>query len=188
MSAAQQDTYGNQSWGSSPWGGAQPGGWNQGAPPWGARWAPPFWHPAGMSRPVAIAFTILGFFFWWPVGLAILFYMIGSGRMGCYSRRRQAYQAQNGGSPPWSSWKNWACGPSGNRCQVPPAATMRSDECQSAETLPPSWRMSRRNSARSLSACALPSDKAEFDQFHDRPAATTRQLARRRTNSRDAYS
>ncbi len=28
MSAAQQDTYGNQSWGSSPWGGAQPGGWN----------------------------------------------------------------------------------------------------------------------------------------------------------------
>ncbi len=30
-----------------------------------------------------VALMILGFVFWWPVGLALLAFMIGSGRMGC---------------------------------------------------------------------------------------------------------
>src|SRR3954447_13111010 len=63
------------------------------------------WHPGW------IALTVLGFIFWWPVGLAILFYMIGSGRVGCFGRRRRAWQAQNGGQS-WD-WRTWACGAPG---------------------------------------------------------------------------
>ena len=162
MSAAQQDTYGNQSWGSSPWGAAQSGGWNQGAPPWGARWAPPFWHPAGMSRPVALAFTVLGFLFWWPVGLAILFYMIGSGRMGCSSRRRQAYQTQNGASPPWSSWRNWACGSSSNGASAS-SGNHAFDEYK-AETLR-RLEDEQKEFGAFLERLRFAKDKAEFDQF-----------------------
>jgi hypothetical protein len=37
------------------------------------------WHPGW------IALTVLGFIFWWPVGLALLFYTIGSRKMGCWT-------------------------------------------------------------------------------------------------------
>ncbi len=40
------------------------------------------WHPGW------IALTVLGFVFWWPVGLALLFYTIGSRKMGCWSNDR----------------------------------------------------------------------------------------------------
>jgi hypothetical protein len=37
------------------------------------------WHPAW------IAFTVLGFIMWWPIGLALLFFTLGSRKMGCWS-------------------------------------------------------------------------------------------------------
>jgi len=37
------------------------------------------WHPGW------IAVTILGFIIWWPVGLALLFFTLGSRKMGCWS-------------------------------------------------------------------------------------------------------
>ena len=40
------------------------------------------------GKPAWITAMILGFFFFWPIGLGILFYMIWSGRMGCSSRKR----------------------------------------------------------------------------------------------------
>ncbi len=39
-------------------------------------------------RPAWIALTVLGFIFWWPLGLALLFYSIGSRKMGCWSADR----------------------------------------------------------------------------------------------------
>ncbi len=38
------------------------------------------WHPGW------IALTVIGFIVWWPVGLALLFFTLGSRRMGCMSR------------------------------------------------------------------------------------------------------
>ena len=35
------------------------------------------------GKPAWIAAMVLGFIFVWPLGLAVLFYMIWSGRMGC---------------------------------------------------------------------------------------------------------
>jgi len=37
------------------------------------------WHPGW------IAVTVLGFIIWWPVGLALLFFTLGSRKMGCWS-------------------------------------------------------------------------------------------------------
>ncbi|NVN85187.1 MAG: DUF2852 domain-containing protein [Rhodopseudomonas sp.] len=36
------------------------------------------WHPGW------IALTVLGFIIWWPIGLALLFFTIGSRKMGCW--------------------------------------------------------------------------------------------------------
>ncbi|MFO1024572.1 MAG: DUF2852 domain-containing protein [Acetobacteraceae bacterium] len=120
---------------------------------------------------MAIALTILGFIFWWPVGLAVLFYMIGSGRMGCFGRKRRAWQAQNGAAP-WADWKNWACGPqssgmsgsSGNHAfDEYKAATLQRLEEEQKEF------------SSFLERLRFAKDKAEFDQFmaerRNRPAS-----------------
>jgi hypothetical protein len=38
-----------------------------------------------LGRPAWIALMILGFFIWWPLGLAMLAFIIGSGRMSCWN-------------------------------------------------------------------------------------------------------
>src|SRR6185295_1657981 len=40
------------------------------------------------GKPAWIVLLILGFMAWWPLGLVILAFMIGSGRMGCHSMSR----------------------------------------------------------------------------------------------------
>ena len=39
------------------------------------------WHPGW------IAVTILGFIIWWPIGLALLFYTLGSRKMACWGHQ-----------------------------------------------------------------------------------------------------
>ena len=184
-SAANQDAYGPRDWNQAPWGNAQgaqwqnpkwqnPGsGWNAGAnsnnptggnPAWGnPAWGrPPFWHPAGLSRPAAIAFTVLGFLFWWPVGLALLIYMMGSGRMGSFGRRRHAMNQQNWqDAGPWANWKSWACGPSSRAAST--SGNRAFDEYK-AETL---RRMEeeQKEFGSFLERLRFAKDKSEFDQF-----------------------
>jgi hypothetical protein len=43
-----------------------------------------------LGRPAWIVLMILGFIVWWPLGLAALAFMIGSGRMGCWNHRSVA--------------------------------------------------------------------------------------------------
>ena len=44
-----------------------------------------------LGRPAWIILMILGFIVWWPLGLAALAFMLGSGRMGCWSHRSAAH-------------------------------------------------------------------------------------------------
>jgi hypothetical protein len=37
-----------------------------------------------LGKPAWIALAVLGFMAWWPIGLAVLAFSIGSGRMGCW--------------------------------------------------------------------------------------------------------
>src|SRR5688572_4853951 len=39
-----------------------------------------------LGKPAWIALMILAFIVFWPLGLAVLAYLIGSGRMGCWKR------------------------------------------------------------------------------------------------------
>ena len=39
------------------------------------------------GKPAWIVLMILGFWAWWPLGVAILAFTIGSGRMGCWNHR-----------------------------------------------------------------------------------------------------
>ena len=66
-----------------------------------------------LGRPAWIAAMILGFFIWWPVGLATLAFLIWSGRMGCghhghwenrmerMQRKMDWMRSKMGGAPSW---------------------------------------------------------------------------------------
>jgi hypothetical protein len=164
MSAANHNPYGDRDWSGRPastgWGSAQQG-------PWAQQWdqpaggpgvaGPPFWHPAGMSRPVAIAVVVLGFMFWWPIGLALLLYMIGSGHMGCLSRRGRARLQNWQEAGPFSNWKSWASGAGGS------SGNHAFDEYK-AETLR-RLEEEQKDFTAFLERLRFAKDKAEFDQF-----------------------
>jgi hypothetical protein len=118
-----------------------------------------------LGRPAWIALMILGFFAWWPVGLAILAYIIGSGRMGCshydgtdrWQRKMERLQEKLDRVRARSGWSSDGWGwqrPSGNRAfDEYRAETLRRLEEEQRE-----FRdfLDRLRHAR---------DKVEFDQF-----------------------
>jgi hypothetical protein len=60
-----------------------------------------------LGKPAWIALMVLGFIFFWPIGLAILAYLIWSGRMACGQNRGPGrwYNSENSG-PSWrSQWE-----------------------------------------------------------------------------------
>ena len=104
------------------------------------RWGMPGW----------IGAMVLGFILVWPLGLAILFYMIWSGRMGCKSNGKR-------------NWGRKAFTPTGNAAF----------DAYREETL---RRLEEEQSAfeQFLERLRKAKDQAEFDQFMDerrRPAA-----------------
>ena len=159
--SANNGTYGTPGTPSSPWG---PGsGWGQPGPGWDA-WRS--WHNA---KPLWIAAMILGFIFWWPVGLALLFFGIWSKRMaywGCGGRygawQRNGWQQQQGGGPPppWAAWKGFWCG--GDR-QTSSSGNHAFDEYR-AETLR-RLEDEQKEFASFLDRLRFAKDKSEFDQF-----------------------
>ena len=119
------------------------------------------------GKPAWIALTIVSFILFWPVGLVVLGYLIGSGRMGCWahhgarhgerwqermSRMQQRMQerAAQWGAPRWGgggpSSGNWAF-----------------DEYR-AETLR-RLEEEQRQFREFLDRLRHAKDKAEFDQF-----------------------
>jgi Protein of unknown function (DUF2852) len=173
-SYANNDAYGNP-WGNPAWSAAQGNGPGQaslsgqggrpgqswGGPPWATQgWDGPFgWHPARLGKAASIALVVLGFILWWPVGLAVLFYMIGSGRMGCWGRRaRDGYQSGWQGAP-WSGWKSW--------CSSGPAAQSsgnRAFDEYRTETLR-RLEEEQKEFGTFLDRLRFAKDKSEFDQF-----------------------
>ena len=41
----------------------------------------------GLRSPWSIVLVVLGFIVWWPIGLALLFFKLGSRNMGCWDRQ-----------------------------------------------------------------------------------------------------
>jgi hypothetical protein len=46
-----------------------------------------------IGKPAWIALIVLGFMAWWPIGLLVLAFFLGSGRMGCGYRHGGKWQA-----------------------------------------------------------------------------------------------
>ena len=167
-SIANNGTYGNPGAPNSPWG---PGAnWNQ--PGWDA-WR--CWHAA---KPLWVAAMVLGFIFWWPVGLILLFCGIWGKRMaywGCGGGYGGAGSATMAGGTRRAVRRR---GPTGRVSGV--AVTARQHRAattpstNTARRLCAAWRMRRRNSPRSWTASRFAKDKAEFDQFMKTNAAAAR--------------
>jgi hypothetical protein len=107
-----------------------------------------------LGNPAWIALMVVGFIIWWPLGLIVLGYLIGSGRMarwtGCGARRSQQQQGQiNPGG-----WWGMRSTSSGNRAF---------DEYRT-ETLR-RLEEEQREFKAFLDRLRHAKDKAEFDQF-----------------------
>lgn len=133
------------------------------------------------GRGAWIAFTVLGFMVWWPMGLATLAFTIGSGRMGCgyagagrqeykmsrlqekMDRLRQRMGGTEGGERRGFGG-GWNRGPSsGNRA----FDEYRQETLQRLED-------EQREFHDFLGRLRMARDKAEFDQFMaDRRGAET---------------
>ena len=159
--SANNGFYGNSGAPNSPWG---PGpGWG-GQPGWDAARC---WHSA---KPLWIAAMVLGFIFWWPVGLALLFYGMWSKRMGFWGCgrygawqggwQRSNWQGQGGPPPPWAGWKSFWCG--GDH-QPASSGNHAFDEYR-AETLR-RLEEEQKEFGSFLDRLRFAKDKAEFDQF-----------------------
>ena len=102
-----------------------------------------------LGRGAWIALMVLGFVFWWPVGLAILAFSLWSGRMGCWNHQGMTRWHGAMGRGPWIYARS-----SGNRAF---------DEYR-AETLR-RLEEEQREFREFLDRLRMAKDKAEFDQF-----------------------
>lgn len=168
-SAAHDESYGDPRWRQSargPWGcwggwsrwrGAYPGGdGRDGAsmapPPWGFH---PFGGPYFIAKPFLIVLTILGFIWWWPIGLVLLAVMAFRRHGFCGYRR-------------WGEWQNSPSGGAGGRKNwfggVPPSSGNRAFDEYRTETLR-RLEEEQKEFAEFLERLRFAKDKAEFDQF-----------------------
>ena len=131
------------------------------------------------GKPAWIALIVLGFWAFWPLGLAILVFTIWSGRMGCgfhgghdrwqhkmerMQRKMDWMRAKMGGAP-------WGGASSGAAWHGPSSGNRAFDEYRS-ETLR-RLEDEQREFRDFLDRLRMAKDKAEFDQFmserRDRP-------------------
>jgi hypothetical protein len=118
------------------------------------------------GKPAWIVLMILGFWAWWPLGLAILAFTIGSGRMGCWNHHgMNRWQDKMDRMRSKVDW--WGTTPpsSGNRA----FDDYRTDTLRRLEE-------EQREFKEFLQRLRFAKDRAEFDQFmaerRDRPDAS----------------
>ncbi len=106
-----------------------------------------------LPTPVWLAMAMIGFFVWWPLGLAILAYLIWSGNMGCCGFGFGHEQERTGRvAPPWG-WQS-----------QPHTSGNQAFDDYRAETLR-RLEEDQRNFQDFLRRLRSAKDKAEFDQF-----------------------
>lgn len=117
-----------------------------------------------------IAAMVLGFWWFWPVGLAVLAFLAWSGRIGAWKQcgRGRWYNMAQQGQQPWGQRQAWqqhwgqGCG-WGRRPAAPPSGNHAFDEYR-AETLR-RLEEEQKEFIEYLERLRQAKDKAEFDQF-----------------------
>jgi hypothetical protein len=114
-----------------------------------------------IGKPAWIVLMIVGFFVWWPIGLVVLGYLIGSGRMGCWMHGRESRwrQRMQQGVDQMRSGAGWWGGPN----QAASSGNRAFDEYRT-ETLR-RLEDEQRDFFEFLNRLRHAKDKAEFDQF-----------------------
>ena len=107
-----------------------------------------------------IAVMVLGFMAWWPIGLGILLYLIGSGRMHDWRGSRGRWH-NSGGSGSSRGGCGW--GRRGRFSYAPPSGNAAFDEYR-RETLR-RLEEEQQEFVEYLERLRRARDKAEFDQF-----------------------
>jgi hypothetical protein len=107
------------------------------------------------GKPAWITLMVIGFIVFWPIGLAILAYMIWSGRMGCGRRHRGDW----GGQRFREKFGKWS-GPSGPQY----ATGNRAFDEYRADTLR-RLEEEARDFEGFLDRLRMAKDKVEFDEF-----------------------
>jgi hypothetical protein len=131
-----------------------------------------------LGKPAWIALMILGFVFWWPLGLVILAFILGSGRMGCRHHSGSGYWQENTGR--WQSKMDRMQekmerlrarmdrarqrGGSGFFWGGPPSSGNRAFDDYRSETLR-RLEDEQREFKEFLERLRFAKDRAEFDQF-----------------------
>jgi hypothetical protein len=182
-SAAHDESYDNHRWhhrARGPWGfwgcGWQQAQWSdaRGQGSWrGESWGPgwhghPFGGPHFIPRPLLIVLMVLGFVWWWPIGLIVLAVMISHRHM-CGHRRWAAWQGGEhgpGDHGPGPGWKSWFGGdrPFGGPSRGGPSSGNHAFDEYRAETLH-RLEEEQKEFTEFLERLRFAKDKAEFDQF-----------------------
>lgn len=115
------------------------------------------WSPWTAPKPLLIAAMILGFILFWPIGLAMLFFMIGSGRIGRRWARRYGMGPGGGAPMDQGGWPRWC------RDEQPSSGNAAFDEYR-VETLR-RLEEEQKDFAAFLERLRFAKDRAEFEQF-----------------------
>jgi hypothetical protein len=103
------------------------------------------------GKPAWIVLMILGFWAWWPLGLAILAFTIGSGRMGCWNHNStNRWQGMRSRVDWWGT--------------TPPSSGNRAFDEYRVDTLR-RLEEEQREFKEFLQRLRFAKDRAEFDQF-----------------------
>jgi uncharacterized protein DUF2852 len=121
------------------------------------------------GKPAWIVLMILGFWAWWPLGLLILAFTIGSGRMGCWSHHgMNRWNDKMDRMRSRMDWWGTSPSSSGNRA----FDDYRADTLRRLEE-------EQREFREFLQRLRFAKDRAEFDQFmaerRNRPDASQSQ-------------
>ena len=106
------------------------------------------------GKPAWIVLMILGFYAWWPLGLAILAFTIGSGRMGGWNQHGMSRQNKGDSMRSGINW--WGT--------TPPSSGNRAFDEYRADTLR-RLEDEQREFKEFLQRLRFAKDRAEFDQF-----------------------
>ena len=125
-------------------------------------------HLDDLGKPAWIGLTVLSFFLWWPLGLVVLGFLIGSGRMACWAqgggarwqRRMERMQQRMGRMQ--AAAERWGCGGSGARSRT--ATGNRAFDEYREETLR-RLEEEQREFMEFLDRLRHAKDKVEFDEF-----------------------
>lgn len=120
------------------------------------------------GKPAWIALTVLGFMAWWPVGLAVLAFTIGSGRMGCGYHgghdRWQHKMERMQSKMDWMRAKMSGGNPGGSPWSGAPSSGNRAFDDYRTETLR-RLEDEQRQFKDFLERLRFAKDKTEFDAF-----------------------